>query len=117
MGGEIHYRECAAVLVKLLSPFAPFITHELWERLGEDGMVCEQGWPVFDSSFIINDQVEFVLQVNGKIRDRVVLPGDTSGAALEELAFGRDRIRAHLTDKQVVKVIFVEKKLLNIVVR
>jgi leucyl-tRNA synthetase len=111
---KAHYREFLVALLKLLAPFAPFITHELWERLGGEGMLCEQSWPVYNDSYFEDEEVEFVLQVNGKIRDKLMLPADASQDYVERIALNRDRIQSYLKDKQVVKIFFVPGKLLNI---
>ena len=111
---KAHYREFVVALLKLLAPFAPFITHELWEWLGGEGMLCEQSWPVYNDLYIKDEEVEFVLQVNGKIRDKLMLPADASQDYVERIALDRDRIQSYLKEKQVVKIFFVPGKLLNI---
>ena len=69
-----HHRQSALTLLQLTSPFAPFITHELWEQLGEEGLINVAPWPSYDEELISEESGEFVIQVNGKIRDRLLNP-------------------------------------------
>lgn len=114
---ERHYRQGIKVLLQLTCPFAPFITQELWERLGEVGMVNDAPWPEWDPELAQEERVEWVVQVNGKIRERLELPVGTVQSEVEETAFGREQIRGWMEGKEVVKTIFVPDKLLNIVVK
>jgi leucyl-tRNA synthetase len=116
MGRSTHHRQCIAVLLKLLAPFAPFITQELWQRLGGQGQLCKQSWPQYEESLLRQEQVEIVLQVNGRIRDRARLPFDMPQRDVERIAFRSHRLRLHLEGKTVEKIVFVQNRLLNIVV-
>lgn len=111
----VNDRECFRALLKLLAPFAPFITHELWERVGGKGMLCEQEWPLYDSSLVVDEAIEFVIQVNGKVRKKAMLEPDATKERLEQIAFSSQRIQAHIRDKSIHRTIFVPGKLLNIV--
>ena len=67
-------KEVVGVLLRLLAPFAPHMTEELWSQLGEEGSIHKTEWPTFDASALVQDEVEIVLQINGKVRDKVLLP-------------------------------------------
>ncbi|MCL6518477.1 MAG: leucine--tRNA ligase [Armatimonadetes bacterium] len=103
-------------LVLLLSPFTPHLADELWERLGKSDTTYQQSWPEFDPEIAKVEQVTIVLQVNGKVRDRIEVPVDTDRAELERLALESERIKSFLDNKPVRKVIVVPGKLVNIVV-
>jgi leucyl-tRNA synthetase len=117
VAGERHYRRGIKIMLQLACPFAPFITQELWERLGGEGEVNDAPWPEWDVKLTQGEMVEWVVQVNGRIRDRVELPFDSPQEEVEEVVFARPRTREWITGKAVVKKIFVPNKLINIVVR
>jgi leucyl-tRNA synthetase len=112
---RVSDRECIVVLLKLLAPFAPFTAHELWERIGGERMLCEQSWPEYDESLVARKEIEFVLQVNGKIRDKATLPADTPQSEVEQIALRSVRVRSYLKNRRVIKMVFVPNRLLNIV--
>ncbi|MBC2328214.1 leucine--tRNA ligase [Listeria booriae] len=101
--------------VQLLSPIAPHLAEELWHRLGHTETITYEAWPTFDESRLVEDEVEIVLQVNGKVRAKVTVAKDLSREALEELARDNDKIKEEITGKTVRKVIAVPGKLVNIV--
>jgi leucyl-tRNA synthetase len=104
-------------LTLLLGPFAPYLAEELWESLGRTGPVFRQTWPVCDEELAKADAAEVVLQVNGKIRGRIHVPFGTAKEELERLALADPSTQPFIAGKQVVKVIVVPDKLVNIVVR
>ena len=104
-------------LVLLLAPFAPYLTADLWERIGEQGGVLRAPWPAFDAVLAKEDEMELPVQVNGKLRTVVRLAADAAEPALREAALGDAKIQAALEGKQVVKMIVVPGKLVNLVVR
>jgi len=104
-------------LTLLLGPFAPYLAEELWESLGRTGPVFRQTWPVCDEELAKADAAEVVLQVNGKIRGRIQVPFGTAKEELERLALADPNTQSFIAGKQVVKVIVVPDKLVNIVVR
>lgn len=109
-------KEAMRTLITLLSPFAPHISEELWQDIGENGSVHLQAWPTFDEQALVLDQMEIVAQVNGKVRAKLVIPADLSNEDLEKLAFADRRIVEAIGEKQVRKVIIVPQKLINIVI-
>jgi leucyl-tRNA synthetase len=104
-------------LVLLLGPFAPYLAEELWEALGRTGPVFRQPWPEADQTLAKEDAAEVVLQVNGKVRGRIMAPFGTSKEELEKLALADPSTQPFVTGKQVVKVVVVPDKLVNIVVK
>ncbi len=107
-------------LLVLLNPFAPHITRELWEKLdaafGAQGILEDQPWPKWDESALVEDEVEIVLQVNGKLRDKLVVPRTASKEELEALALANAKVAETMGGKPARKVIVVPGKLVNIVV-
>ncbi len=110
-------REVVSALLRLLAPFAPHITEELWNDVMGAGSVHKQVWPEFDAEAIKVDEVEIVLQINGKVRDKIVIPVGLEAKELEALALKQEKVKALVADKKVVKVICVPQKLVNIVVK
>ncbi len=104
-------------LALLLGPFAPFLAEELWEQLGRTGPVFRQSWPAYDEELAKEDAADVVLQVNGKVRGRLSVPFGTSREELERLALADPKAQSFVDGKQVVKVIVVPDKLVNVVVK
>lgn len=110
-------RETVEALLKLLAPFAPHITEELWSRTGHADSIHRQPWPKWDAEALKTATVEIVVQINGKVRDKLTVPSEITVPALEKLALTQERIQTLIDGKTVVKVIAVPGKLVNIVVR
>lgn len=102
--------------VQMLSPLAPHITEELWQKLGGTGSITYEAWPVYEEAWTVDDEVEIVVQVNGKIADRVKVAKDLDEAGMQELALGLDKVKELSAGKTVRKIIAVKGKLVNIVV-
>ncbi|WP_257351550.1 leucine--tRNA ligase [Pseudalkalibacillus decolorationis] len=101
--------------VKMLSPVAPHICEELWERLGHTGTVTYADWPTFDESKLTENEVEIVVQINGKVRAKLLVPADANKEQMEEIALTDEKIKESVEGKTVRKVIAVPGKLVNIV--
>jgi leucyl-tRNA synthetase len=101
----------------LLAPFAPYLAHELWEMLGEKSSLLRAPWPEYDSALAKADEVEIVVQINGKVRSRLSVPAEASDESVRERALADEKVRASLNGKQIVKAIVVPGKLVNLVVR
>ncbi|MFQ5574711.1 MAG: class I tRNA ligase family protein, partial [Terriglobia bacterium] len=108
-------RETTANLVLLLAPFAPHVAEELWERLGETTSVHLQDWPAHKAERVHSGEVALVVQVNGKVRDKIRVEAGLPRDVLEQLALASPKVRKHLTGKDVKKVIVVASKLVNVV--
>jgi leucyl-tRNA synthetase len=109
--------EVLRTLAFLLAPFAPYLSQEIWDELGNQGPVFKEPWPAFDAELAKEDEAEVVVQVNGKLRARILVAFGTPRESLEALALGDEKVKPHLDGKKVVKVISVPDKLVNIVVK
>ncbi|XLQ19662.1 MAG: alpha/beta fold hydrolase [Candidatus Moraniibacteriota bacterium] len=102
--------------LKVLSPFAPHLTQELWSEMGNNTFLIEESWPEYDEKYLVDDEIELVVQVNGKVRDKIsVATGITEEEATEK-ALASENVQKHIDGKEVRKVIFVQGKLISIVV-
>lgn len=101
--------------VQLLAPVAPHIGEELWSRLGNEGSITYVPWPEYDEHHLVEDTLEIVIQINGKVRERMMVARDTSQKELEELALANETIQAQIEGKTIRKIIAVPNKLVNIV--
>ncbi len=108
-------RGLLAPFVLLLAPYAPHLAEELWEKLGHQPTLAYEPWPKHDESLLVESTVTVVVQVNGKLRDRIDVPANMPAAELEKAVLANDRVQAHLAGKQIKKVIVVPGKLVNIV--
>jgi leucyl-tRNA synthetase len=109
-------------LLLLLSPFAPHMAEELWEQLGKkfpgfEGAAHAQVWPTHDEALLVENEVEIVLQINGKVRDKLVITKDATREQLEAAARAHEKFATQLAGKEIVKVIAVPGKLVNFVIR
>jgi leucyl-tRNA synthetase len=104
-------------LALLLAPFAPYLAAELWEMLGESSTLLRQPWPEFDPALAKEDEIEYPIQINGKLRSRISVPADSPEDLVRERAMADEKAKAALEGKQLVKVIVVPSKLVNIVIR
>ena len=102
--------------VLMLSPMMPHICHRLWQELGQDGAIIDAPWPPVDETALVQDSIEMVVQVNGKLRDKLSVPANAAKDEIEQLARTSDKVEKHIAGKQVRKVIVVPGKLINIVV-
>jgi leucyl-tRNA synthetase len=105
------------LLVIMLSLFAPHLADELWEGLGHDGLLLRVPWPRFDNELAAADELELPVQVNGKLRARIRVAVDAGEEEILARAQAEEKVVQHLAGKQIVKVVFVPQKLINIVAR
>ena len=113
---DVRPRRLLEPFVLLVSPFAPHVAEELWQILGHGETLAYEPWPVFDAEKAAESSLEIVIQVNGKVRSKLVVPVATPPAALEEAAFADPQVRKYTDGKKVIKKIVVPDKLVNIVV-
>jgi leucyl-tRNA synthetase len=109
------WRETIESLILLLAPFVPHVTEELWEGLGKKESVIKAPWPEYDQQAIAEEEIVIVVQVNGKLRDRLLVPVSSEAEAIKEMALTSPKVRRHIDGKEVKKTIFVPEKLVNIV--
>jgi leucyl-tRNA synthetase len=110
-------REAIEALVLMLSPFTPHMCEELWEHLGHGGGVVAAGWPVCDDEAARDESIEIPVQVNGKVRGRIIVAADASDVDIEAAAIASPLVGLHLAGKQIVKVIVAKGRLVSIVVK
>jgi leucyl-tRNA synthetase len=110
-------QEAQHSLVLLLAPFAPYLAHELWEHMGETSNLLKAPWPAYDAALAKEDEVEIPVQVNGKLRGKVVVAAGTADDRVREAALADEKAKVFIDGKQIVKVIIVPGKLVNIVVK
>jgi leucyl-tRNA synthetase len=108
-------RKAMRAFAVLMSPYAPHFAEELWEHLGEEGSVSRAEWPQHDPDKLIADEVEIVLQVNSKIKDRIKVPAGASADALEKIALENDQVAQLIEGKTVRKVVAVPDRLVNVI--
>ena len=113
---KCHKKAILEPLVKLLAPFAPFLSEELWHRLGGQGSIHHQEYPKFEASFLVEDSIEYPISVNGKKRASAMIPTDATKEEAEAIALGLENIQRWVEGKEIRKVIFVPKRMINIVV-
>ena len=109
--------EALRILLPLLSPFAPHLAEDLWQRLGFEGTASTHPWPQYDESFLVESEVEYVVQINGKVRDRVRVPAKAEKEEIEGLVLASPKVAEAIAGQTIVKVIVVPGKLVNIVVK
>ncbi len=103
--------------IQMMAPLAPHVAEELWEAAGCSGSVFKSLWPDYDPEAVVGDTIEIAVQINGKLRDTVVVPADSDQPTVELAAFGSEKIKAHTEGKEIVRKIFVKGRILNIVVK
>ena len=110
-------QEAVEIMVKCLSPVMPHVCHHLWFLLGGKNAVVDSQWPEVDESALIQERVQIIAQVNGKLRAKIMAPLDSDNQAVQEIALSDEKIVKFTMDKQIIKVIVVPNKLINIVVK
>ena len=109
-------RSALRSLLLVLAPFAPHVAEEIWERLGFDGTAAGQTWPEYDPALLIEDEVELPVQINGKVRGKIVVKRDAAPSDIEATALAEPKIAEHTAGKEIKKVVVVTGRLVNIVV-
>ncbi|MBI3189504.1 MAG: leucine--tRNA ligase, partial [Ignavibacteriales bacterium] len=116
-GLNLKSKSAMETFVKLLSPFAPHIAEELWQKLGRKKSIAYEPWPVFDEAKTKEDSVEIVVQFNGKLKAKFQAPIGLDDEALKAMAFADEAVKRNLDGKQIVKAIVVKNRLVNLVVK
>ena len=118
--GDINlplFNKAIETLLTLLNPFSPHITEELWSQLGHEDRLYNRAWPVYDESALVKDEVQVVLQINGKLKDKLMLPNNSEKEVVEEAARDSERFTEATEGREVIKVIYVPNKIINFVVK
>jgi leucyl-tRNA synthetase len=114
--GEDEWRDALQTFALALAPLAPHHAEQLWSDLGDEYSVHEQEWPTYDEALIATEEVTLIVQVNGKLRDRISVPAGVSEEEAKELALGSEKVRPHVEGKELRKSVYVPGKLVNLVV-
>jgi leucyl-tRNA synthetase len=111
-----EWTEALRSLVMCVAPFAPHISEELWSELGGEGSICVDNWPVHDEKYLVQDKINIVVQINGKLRANIEVSSDSTEKEVIESAQKHEKVKNHLENKKVRKIIYVPGKLVNFVV-
>ena len=109
------WKEAIGCFLRLLAPSAPHLAEELWNRTRHPYSVHNQSWPQYTEELTKEEEITLVIQVNGRLRDKVLVPASTSEAEAKELALGRERVKTHIDGKKLAKIIYVPGRVVNIV--
>ncbi len=115
--GRAVVQEALEAAVLLLAPIVPHICHVLWQHLGHEGAVIDARWPQLDASALVRDELQIVVQVNGKLRAKIMVPASADKSQIEQAALADENVMRFIEGKTVVKIIVVPGKLVNVVVR
>lgn len=114
---KCHSREVLKTLAILIAPFAPHMAEELWETLGGEGSICNAEWPVCNESYLVENEVQLTISFNGKARYQMIFPADASNEDIQKTVLADEKALKYIDGKQIVKVIVVPKKIVNIVIK
>ena len=114
---NIFPRDYALNFLKLLNPIVPHMTEELWSMLGNDNTIANENWPIYDEEKTIENNIEIGVQVNGKLRATISVVKDADKNVLESLALKEENVINHTNGKEIVKIIVVPNRIVNIVVK
>ena len=112
-----YLKKYALGFIKLLAPFAPHISEEMWQIYGHDKTLSYEPWPTYDENKLINDTVEIVVQILGKVKEKMVLKKDLSKEELEEKVLSSEKVKKLINNKKIVKIIVVPNRLVNLVIK
>ncbi len=115
--GRAVMQEAQELMVLLLSPIIPHVTHTLWQALGHDKNIINHAWPQYDESALVQNEVQMIIQVNGKLRAKMMVAADAANDDIEQQAFKNENVQRFIDGMNIVKVIVVPNKLVNIVVK
>jgi len=113
---KAYSNETKKVFIILLYPFAPHICEELWEKIGGKGLLAQQSWPKWDPALIVDEEIELVIQINGKVRDRLRVAADINEQDAKAVAMESEKVQKWLGGQKIKDVVFIKGKLLNIVI-
>jgi leucyl-tRNA synthetase len=103
-------------MVPMLAPIIPHLCHQLWQELGHESVILDAPWPLVDENALVQDSIEMVIQVNGKLRAKIQVNADTDKASCEAMAVANEQVKKFIGDQIIRKVIVVPNKLVNIVI-
>ncbi len=103
-------------MLLLLSPFSPHIAEELWENIGGQSSICNHTWPEWDEELAKEEKIELVIQINGKVRTKFLIPADLHDEEIKQLTLNNDKVKELTSSKEIKKIIIVRGRLVNIVI-
>ncbi len=109
-------KEHMTLLVTMLAPYAPHVAQEIWEGIGHDGYVAKVQWPEVDATLLVEDEILLIVQIGGKVRDKVTVAAGQDDAALEKIALASEKVQKFIGEKEIRKIIVIKGKLINIVI-
>ena len=118
--GDINlplFNKAIETLLTLLNPFCPHVTEELWSQLGHEDRLYNRAWPECDESALVKDEIQIVLQINGKLKDKLMLPNNSDKEVVEGAARASERFKEATEGREIIKVIYVPNKIINFVVK
>ena len=110
-------KDVMKTLTILIAPFAPHIAEELWEMLGGEGSVCDAHWPLWNEEYLVENQIKMGVQFNGKVRFEMLFAADADNQTIEQAVREDERTAKYVEGKQIVKIIIVPKRMINVVLR
>ena len=111
------FNKAIETLLTVLNPFTPHITEEMWNQLGHEDRLYAKSWPVYDESALVKDEIEIIVQINGKLKDKLLMPNNSSKEDTEEAARRLEKVKEATEGKNIVKVIVIPNRIVNFVVR
>ena len=111
------WEDSISALLRLLAPTTPHLAEELWQKTGNDYSIHNQSWPQWDKALARDEEITLVVQVNGKLRDRITAPVSITEAEARQLALERERVKPYLKGKKIANIIYVPGRLINLVVK
>jgi len=111
------WEEAIDILLLLLAPTTPHLAEELWQRRGHEYSIHNQSWPHWSKELAEDEEITLVVQVNGKLRDRIIVPASITEAEARQLAVERQRVKAYLEGREIINTIYVPRRLVNLVVQ
>ena len=104
------------VLLRLIEPMTPHIAEELWAQLGNTGFLCDQPWPTYDESLVLDDEINIAVQVNGKLRGKINVPRESTEETIKALALDLDNVKKQIGKNKIRRVIVVPNRIVNVVI-
>jgi leucyl-tRNA synthetase len=114
---KCHNRQLLQDMVVLIAPFAPHIAEELWHALGNEGSVCDAQWPSYDEKYLIESEMQLTISFNGKARFQMNFAADATNDQIEKAVLADERSAKYIDGKDILKVIVVPKRIVNIVLK
>ena len=111
------WEEAIDTLLLLLAPTAPHLAEELWQQTGHTYSIHNQSWPQWDNELAKDEEITLVVQINGRLRDRIIVPASITETEAKQIALERERVKTYLWDKKITNIIYVPARLVNLVVR